>query len=474
MIRYGLDFGTTNSSISLLADGSPKLLNIDNLAPDPSVVRSALYFYPRKFVISKDVARMQLQSQTFFANQVSYEGEMKTSIGATAVSTYLEDNKHRKPGIKRKIYTGKRIHIAWTVDGVVKTEEVPEFYEDTDYGTGRIFHAMKTALKSSFYKGTSIFGQYFSLENMIGFFLADMKRKADDLAGEKITAVTCGRPVSFSIDKDKDKAAQDRLEDALKNAGFKDIRFEYEPIGAAKYFLYKYPKEHQKIFVFDFGGGTLDTTIVEKTGNSFDVLATDGVYIGGDLINSDILYHKLGPYFGTDVTWGDNQLKLPASITDSLRSWYSIPNLNNTEDLFFLNDKVRYKISDSAAIDRLVYLVKMNLGFEIYEAIENAKKVLSNQESAVISYKDGPIDINMTITREEFENLISLRIKEIEGVVFRTLKNAKLEPGSIDQVVATGGSSYIPMVQNMLGNIFGKEKVQIFDTFTSIAAGLAL
>lgn len=474
MVCYGLDFGTTNSSISLIANGSPKLLKIDNLAPDPSVVRSALYFYPRKFVISKDVSRMQLQSQTFFANQVSYEGEMKTSIGVTAVNTYLEDNKHRKPGIKRKIYTGKKIHVAWTVEGNVKTEDVPEFYEETDYGIGRLFHALKTALKSPLYKGTTIFGQYFTLENMIGFFLADMKRKADEIAGEKVSGVTCGRPVSFSKDQEKDKAAQDRLESALKNAGFKDVRFEYEPIGAAKYFLFKYPKEHQKILVFDFGGGTLDTTIVEKRGDSFDVLITDGVYIGGDLLNSDILFHKLGPYFGTKVTWGDEGLHLPSNIINSLKSWYSIPNLNNTEDMLFLNNQARYKISDSAAIDRLIHLVKTNLGFEIYEAIENAKKKLSSQESSVISYSDGPININMEITRGEFENLINPRIKEIKDVVIRTLEKAGLEPGNIDQVVATGGSSYIPMVQNMLRSIFGKEKVQIFDTFTSIAAGLAL
>lgn len=475
MIRYGLDFGTTNSSISLLAKESPNLLQIDKLTSDPSVVRSALYFYPRKFVVdTTKVSRAHLKAQSFLANQVHYEGELKTLIGAQAVKTYLDDNKNRKPGIKRTIFTGKKIHVTWTMDGVVISEDIPEFVEDVDYGTGRLFHALKTALKAPSYKGTSIFGQYFLLENMIGFFLADMKRKADEISGEKIMAVTCGRPVSFSIDKEKDKKAQDRLETALKMAGFKDIRFEYEPIGAAKYFLYKYPKENQKILVFDFGGGTLDTTIVDKKAGKFEVFATDGVYVGGDLLNSDIFYNKLGPYFGTEVTWGDKSLPMPANIVNSLKSWYGIPNLNNTEDMHFFQDKIRYKISDAAAVDRLVYLIQMNLGFEIYEAIENAKQKLSSMDKANIVYKDGPINIDMEVTREEFESLIHPRIKQIEDVVIRTLEKAKLEPGHIDKVVATGGSSYIPMVQRMLAEIFGQEKIQVFESFTSIAAGLAL
>lgn len=103
---YGLDFGTTNSSVSVFKDGRSVLLPIDVDAISEEVLRSALYFYPKKLIISNKVTKEQLESHTFYANQISYEGDTKTLIGENAVRAYLDDNKSRHPGIKRKIYTG--------------------------------------------------------------------------------------------------------------------------------------------------------------------------------------------------------------------------------------------------------------------------------------------------------------------------------------------------------------------------------
>ena len=92
----------------------------------------------------------------------------------------------------------------------------------------------------------------------------------------------------------------------------------------------------------------------------------------------------------------------------------------------------------------------------------------------MIAFADGPIDLNVEITRAEFEEIIRLRVDEVRETVLRTLKNANIEPDQIDVVVRTGGSSLIPVFENMLTNIFGKERVVEFDPFTSIGAGLAL
>ena len=99
---------------------------------------------------------------------------------------------------------------------------------------------------------------------------------------------------------------------------------------------------------------------------------------------------------------------------------------------------------------------------------------MSQHESARILFTDGSINIDLEITREEFEKLIGPRIDETKRTVERTLKSAGLEPDEIGAVVRTGGSSLMPIVERMLEDMFGKEKVQMFDPFTSIAAGLAL
>ena len=476
MTKFGLDFGTTNSSISLNTDGRVALLNIDQNAPDPSVIRSALYFFPRKLVISNKVTQEQIASNTFMASQIHYEGEVKNLIGAEAITQYLQDNKNKTSGVRRKVYTGRKHElITWTnpYSGRVYKEWFPEFYEEVDFVTGRLLHALKTALKSPLYKRTTIYGDFYSLENLIAILIREIKERAENLAGQEIKEITCGRPVHFSDDGKKDELASNRLAEALKLAGFERTNFEYEPIGAAKYFLSKRKTKKEKILVFDFGGGTLDTAIVEFD-NGFKVLATDGVYIGGNLLNSRIFQAKLGDYFGKIITYGDSQLPMPKHFNESLNSWFAIPNLNNPEDMNFLRSGARYHNTDLAALDRLVYLIEMNLGFEIYEAIEIAKKELSEKPASNIIYKDGPIDIDVSITKTEFEEIINDDVLKIKQTVLTTLEKAELEPEQISVVVRTGGSSLIPAVEQMLVSIFGTSKVQLFDTFTSIAAGLSL
>ena len=462
MTKFGLDFGTTNSSISLSTEGKVALLDIDQIAPDPKVCRSLLYFFHRPLVERKDK----------YGNKSSnYEGDFRYTFGSDALANYLQDNRNRHPGIVRQIFTGRMIQTNVSLNAP-NADLVAEYYEDYDYGVGRLMQALKTALKSPIYKGTNIFGKFFTLEQMIGIFVSKLKNAAENQIGEKADYLKVGRPVHFLTDPQKDKDVEERLRGALNMVGFKQIEFEYEPVAAAKYFLWKYPTQGKRVLVFDFGGGTLDTAIVEMS-DKFRVLATDGVYIGGNLLNSDIMRVKLNKYLGTEVKWGRFMTELPKNFSESLNSWYGIANLNNPRDMKFLTE-IQRESSDPEGIARLIYLIKMNLGFEVYEAIETAKKTLSNNDHTAITFRDGPIDINVSLSREEFETIIKPRISEVEETVMRTLKAAKVVPFDIDVVVRTGGSSLIPAVEQMLERIFGKEKVQLFDAFTSIAAGLSL
>lgn len=493
MKKYGLDFGTTNSAIAIEENGVGRVLNIDLQAIDPRVIRTLLYFLRREMVFDKHVPPERIEKNEFFQKEISYEGEQKLLIGEEAVEKYLEDNKDRKPGKRLKIYTGNLVMATGAQSG----DPVLEYYEEIDYGIGRFMQALKTALKSPMYKGTAIFGKFYTLEEMVSLFIKQVKYQADNITGENIDSVVVGRPVHFSLDAQKDQAAQERLEKALRLAGFKNITFEYEPVGAAKQFLASQRLPHSVrndpsethvlpnndvtaseetkqslVFVFDFGGGTLDTAIV-KSGENPQVLAADGVYIGGDLLNADIMQHKLWNYFGANATWGEHQLTMPEYIYEAFDSWFSLPNLNNPIIMNALAD-VRYKHSNSDALDRLIYLIKSNLGFDIYEAIERAKIKLSSVHETNIVFESGPIKIDHKITREEFEKIIEPRVKEVQETVFRTLQKAEVEPSQIDVVVRTGGSSLIPVFENILAKIFGKEKIKQFETFTSIAAGLAL
>lgn len=462
--KYGLDFGTTNSAIAIADGDKGRVLELDDMADDARVVRTLLYFLRRELHYRKSVARAQIGQQVFKQGDIYYTGEQKVLLGEAAVQQYLAENDNRSAGVTRTIYTGRVIE-----SGGIK---IPEYFEEVDYGIGRLMQALKTALKTKFYKGSTVFGEFYSLEELIAFYIRELKSKADHLTGEAIDEVVCGRPVHFLDDPEKDAAAEARLKKALELAGFKKIKFVFEPIAAAMQFVAESGKEEQLVLVFDFGGGTLDTAVV-RAGQNPEVLASDGVYIGGDLLNADIMKHKLWWYFGFGARYGDQGMSMPEHIYESLQSWYSIPNLNNPQVMNLL-DKVRYKNSNPAALERLVYLIRMNVGFGLYEAIEKAKKELSTKQNAVIRFHEGPIQIDQPITRAEFEQMIMPRVREIGEVVIRTLQTAGVGAEDIDVVVRTGGSSLIPIFERLLVEMFGKPKLQQFQTFTSIAAGLAI
>lgn len=439
-------------------------MEIDSAAKDPRVIRSMLYFNRRNLIYKEHTPIARIKSKALMVGDIQYDGEQTHLIGQEAVNKYLSENKNRSAGVKRKIFTGKVVSVAAGADPVW------EYYEEIDYGTGRLLQALKSSLKTH-YKGTTIFGKFYPVEELVGSFVKDIKEKAEKQLGDTIDEITIGRPVKFSEVETIDKRTQDRLAFSMRNAGFKKLKFEFEPVAAAKQFLAGSSKK-QTIFVFDFGGGTLDTAIV-KMGEKPEVLATDGVYIGGDLLNADIMQNKLWSYFGSNTIYGEYRLPMPLHLFEALNSWFAIPSLNNPDTMALL-EKTKYQSSNPAAVERMVYLIKSNVGFELYEAIEKAKKQLSQEAEARIVYSDGPIQLDCKITRVEFEKIISPRVEEIRQVVVRTLGQAKLEPGQIDVVVRTGGSSLIPVFEKMLQDIFGKEKITLFETFTSIAAGLAL
>lgn len=465
-MKYGLDFGTTNTAIAIKKDGKGTVLSVDSSATDSRVIRTMLYFLRRELIISNKVPQSRLNSLTFLREEINFQGKEEFLIGQAAANQHMAENKFRKPGTIRKILTGRMVKPDPGAD------PVEEYYFDIDYGIGRLLHSIKTALKAPTYKGTSIFGEFYTLEELISTFVTWIKQSADRTLNEDIDELVVGRPVYFSYDPEEDKVAQDRLEKALQLAGFKKITFVYEPIAAAEQFISTINRADKLVFVFDFGGGTLDTAIVQS-GIESKVLAADGVYIGGDLLNADIVQDKLWPYFGSQSTWGHANLPMPIHIYQNLRSWFNIADLNNPETMESLR-RLKYQNSDPEALNRLIYLIQANLGFDLYEAVEKAKKQLTTADSARIIFRDGPIDMDIEITRAEFEQIIEIRVEEVKKVVLRTLEKAQVTPEQIDVLVRTGGSSLIPVFEEMLVEIFNKEKIQQFETFTSIASGLAL
>jgi hypothetical chaperone protein len=160
---------------------------------------------------------------------------------------------------------------------------------------GRLLQFIKTALRSEGYQGTQIFERYYTLAEIITLYLSELKQRAEGLLGEKISGVTLGRPVIFSKSPEQDARAEATLRQAAYAAGFQQVSFELEPVAAALY--YEMSLNHpQNVLIFDFGGGTLDITIL-RLGDERErrVYASNGIGLAGSDFDRAIIRQKRKP-----------------------------------------------------------------------------------------------------------------------------------------------------------------------------------
>lgn len=137
-------------------------------------------------------------------------------------------------------------------------------------------------------------------------------------------------------------------------------------------------------------------------------------------------------------------------------------------------DHFRFLSSDPESIDALRSLVNNNLSFSLYDEIDRVKRTLSRKSSEMFTFTADHIDVKTNITKKEFEKMIAPDMVRINELLENALKRAKVTAKDIDAVATTGGSSLIPLVRALLVHKFGSKKIIESDTFTSVAAGLAL
>jgi hypothetical chaperone protein len=311
--------------------------------------------------------------------------------------------------------------------------------------------------------------------------------RSEAILNREVTDVVMGRPVLFSDDPRIDKLAGKRLLKASQLAGFREVLFQSEPVAAALSFENSLGQgEEKNVLVGDFGAGTSDFTILKASRNSqnkadrsADILSTEGVYIGGDAFDSDIMWEKVCRHYGRDVRaqslMSDNRLSLPADITFKLRNWNLIPLLRSKKILHSIsNFKYLAEDNDKKLIENLENLIKDNYGYLLFQAIERAKCGLSDSDRAVISLSNYDISLNETLTRGEFEHCIADKVMKIDACVESVMKKAALSGGDIDAVFLTGGSSKIPVIRKVFEDKFDGAIIKQSDAFTSVAYGLGL
>jgi hypothetical chaperone protein len=337
---------------------------------------------------------------------------------------------------------------------------------------GRLMQSIKTLLPDAKFDYTLVasFGRL-TAEDLTAKFLSVLKQKAERQFSRQFDAVVLGRPVEFS------ELAVNRLEKAASIAGFKKVVFRLEPVAAAMAYEMT-SKSDELVCVVDIGGGTSDVCVIEISPDRLslpdrinDIKAVGGVSIAGDELSAGIMRHKLASRFGAGSTFQslDKTLPFPAHIIYKLSKWHRINLLNNLGDRETLRSILPYS-SRPEDVERLLNLIDHHYGFELFRAIDLAKKHLSEKQRATVSFK--PLDLSEDITIAEFEEIIADAAQKIEKSIIDALLEAAVKPKDIGRVILTGGTSQVPLLNRMVVNIFGEEKILRPDYFSSVATGL--
>lgn len=209
------------------------------------------------------------------------------------------------------------------------------------------------------------------------------------------------------------------------------------------------------------------------------VLSVGGVKIGGDIFDSRIMSRKITKYFGRDARvkyiFSNDFHHVPYWIMENLSSWHIIPLLRDRKSRESIRNIKRHVLAeDRYLIENLEKLVDYNYGLELFRAIEKAKIELSTKiESKIIFYEDD-IEIEENIKRDEFEKIIAEDVEDIQECIDSVIASSGIRYDGIDVVILTGGSSSIPIINKLFKKMFGEEKIREIDAFTSVANGLGL
>ena len=411
MTVIGVDFGTTNTVVSLLLpDGTAQTVRHRFGTAELDVVRTLLCFWNEG-------------SGTHLA--------LRNGVGPAAIEAYLDDPLE-----------------------------------------SRLMMSLKSYLAQRSFTETRVFGRSFTLEDLIALFLRPVVPPISDgavlVAGRPVRFAGDGADDALGEQRLRRAYADigwGNVQTALEPeaAGY---RFARSLAAPATVLIGDFGGGTSDFSVLRFEPGS--NRPVHPLGHS-------GVGLAGDTFDYRIMDHVVSPPLGKGSTYRvfGKDLPVPAEYYSSFARWHRLSLMRAPRTMRDIETVAR-TAEHPERLQALLRLVRDEMGYELYRAVSGVKAELSRSESAVLRFEHAEVSIEETITRAAFEDWIAPDIARIAATVDAALTEAGVADEAIDRVFLTGGTSLVPAVRGLFTSRFGTQRVTGGGEFVSVSEGLAL
>jgi hypothetical chaperone protein len=346
---------------------------------------------------------------------------------------------------------------------------------------GRLMRSLKSVLGTSLIEETTRLGRArLSFRDVIANYLGAIKRRAEQASGRELRQVVHGRPVHF-VDNapDANRNAEDTLRTIALGVGFDEVTFQFEPIAAALDYERQITSEEVAL-IADIGGGTSDFSIVRlgperhgKADRAADILANDGVRIGGTDFDRQLSLGVVMPLFGFRSAMKRPGLDVPSSYFHDLATWSSINRMYEPRVMADIR-QVRQEASEPELLDRLIRVVNEQRGHTLAMEVEDAKIALSEKRRSDIPMEWVAPGLSAAIDRPDLVGHTKQLATRIAARIKNCLGQAGLAAGDIDAVFLTGGSVKLAHVRNAITRAVPSARIVEGDIFGAVGKGLTL
>lgn len=350
---------------------------------------------------------------------------------------------------------------------------------------GRLMRGLKSILGTELMQERTIIkGQAHSFTEILSLYIKHLKDKAEASVGGNIMNVVFGRPVHFHDgNQAADQESQDTLVKIAKSIGFKDIRFQYEPIAAA--FAHEQNITDEKLsLVIDIGGGTSDFTVIKVSQHrshaadrTNDILGTAGIRMGGTNFDQLLSMQIFMPYLGLGTQYRsdfdhDKLLQVPTSTYTSLSDWSRVNTVQTDKAIRETQRVLRHAI-EPTKLERLCHVQEHKLGHALLQEVEQTKIDLTNNAEVHRDLAKLGLGFGVAITAKEFDAIVAECMYKIVASMHACIKLAGVSLHDIDLVILTGGSSELPIINRLVRESCPAAAISKDDKFGSVGLGLA-